>query len=231
MLSTIIVCAAATFWGSDAAVQPLPVASTQAVAISAKKPDPKASAVAPPKTDSAKTEQKPQPKAEKKAEQKPAAAAEQKTEKKFELLAIEQSVVDYTNAERARYGLPAFVVDPNLMATAPALHLDDNESATCAHRHGRRGKHCHGPADQPGRSSLLDEFVPAIGRTFSTAVIVASELLPSKPPKELYSGANSSCHDCPRAVPCPAWVCSLKNCDVLDTMVDLRNRPIGTSVQ
>jgi uncharacterized protein YkwD len=37
---------------------------------------------------------------------------------KLELLAIEQRIVDYTNAERARYGLPAFVVDPNLMATA-----------------------------------------------------------------------------------------------------------------
>ena len=45
-------------------------------------------------------------------------AAEPTVPKKLELLAIEQSIVDHTNAERARYGLPPFVVDANLMATA-----------------------------------------------------------------------------------------------------------------
>jgi uncharacterized protein YkwD len=45
-------------------------------------------------------------------------ATEPAAPKKLELLAIEQSIVDRTNAERARYGLPAFVVDANLMATA-----------------------------------------------------------------------------------------------------------------
>jgi uncharacterized protein YkwD len=49
----------------------------------------------------------------------PAAASQPgKTEQKLELLAIEQNIVDNTNAERARYGLPALVVDANLMATA-----------------------------------------------------------------------------------------------------------------
>jgi len=106
MLLTIVVCAAATFCGSDAAVQSQHVAPPQAAASSAKKLDPKAIVANPPQTDAAKTQQKTQPK------------PEQKSEKKPELLAIEQSIVDYTNAERARYGLPAFVVDPNLMATA-----------------------------------------------------------------------------------------------------------------
>lgn len=37
---------------------------------------------------------------------------------KVELIAIEQNIIDYTNAERARYGLPALQVDANLMNTA-----------------------------------------------------------------------------------------------------------------
>jgi uncharacterized protein YkwD len=41
-----------------------------------------------------------------------------KTAPKLEMYPIEQNIVDYTNAERARYGLPALVVDANLMATA-----------------------------------------------------------------------------------------------------------------
>jgi uncharacterized protein YkwD len=41
-----------------------------------------------------------------------------KAEPKSDLLAIEQNVVDCTNAERARYGLPALEVDTGLMATA-----------------------------------------------------------------------------------------------------------------
>ena len=38
--------------------------------------------------------------------------------KKLEVLAIEQSIVDLTNAERARNNLPALVIDAGLMATA-----------------------------------------------------------------------------------------------------------------
>ena len=49
---------------------------------------------------------------------KPAPATPPATTAKFEILAVEQSIVDYTNAERARYGLPALVIDPNLMASA-----------------------------------------------------------------------------------------------------------------
>ena len=49
----------------------------------------------------------------------PATPAVQQTQPpKFEMLAIEQSIVDATNAQRARYGLSALAVDQNLMATA-----------------------------------------------------------------------------------------------------------------
>jgi uncharacterized protein YkwD len=37
---------------------------------------------------------------------------------KFEMLTIEQNIVDATNSQRARYGLPALAVDVRLMATA-----------------------------------------------------------------------------------------------------------------
>ena len=40
------------------------------------------------------------------------------TEKKVELIPIEQHVVDYTNAERARYGRQPLQVDPQLMKSA-----------------------------------------------------------------------------------------------------------------
>ena len=49
---------------------------------------------------------------------KPAPATPPATTAKFELLAVEQSIVDCTNAERARYGLPALAIDPNLMNNA-----------------------------------------------------------------------------------------------------------------
>ena len=45
-------------------------------------------------------------------------AADPAAPKKLELLPIEQRIVDDTNAERVRYGLPALAVDANLMATA-----------------------------------------------------------------------------------------------------------------
>jgi uncharacterized protein YkwD len=45
-------------------------------------------------------------------------AAESQGGQKLELLAIEQNIVDLTNAERAKYNLPALVVDADLMATA-----------------------------------------------------------------------------------------------------------------
>jgi uncharacterized protein YkwD len=49
---------------------------------------------------------------------KPAPAQAPAAPPKFEILAIEQSIVNHTNAERARFGLPALAIDPNLMATA-----------------------------------------------------------------------------------------------------------------
>jgi len=67
-----------------------------------KKSEPKAHVVFRPQSDPPKKESKP----------------EQKAETKLELLPIEQNIVDYTNAERARSRLPAFVVDATLMATA-----------------------------------------------------------------------------------------------------------------
>jgi uncharacterized protein YkwD len=37
---------------------------------------------------------------------------------KFELIAVEKAIVDQTNAQRARYGLPPLAVDANLVRTA-----------------------------------------------------------------------------------------------------------------
>ena len=48
------------------------------------------------------------------ASAKPAAAKPAK----FEILPVEQSIVDLTNAERARFGLAPLAIDPGLMATA-----------------------------------------------------------------------------------------------------------------
>jgi len=49
-----------------------------------------------------------------KTEEKPAEKAKQG----LDLLPVEQSIVDYTNAERSRFGLQPMAVDANLMATA-----------------------------------------------------------------------------------------------------------------
>lgn len=124
MLSTIIACAATVFCATDPAVLSQPPVATQPAAQthSAKRVEfPKSSPQQPqtaapvkkkanpqvhvtyrPETEAPKIEPKPEPKAE----------------AKLELLAIEQKIVDGTNAERVRFGLPAFVVDANLMATA-----------------------------------------------------------------------------------------------------------------
>jgi len=120
MISTVFFCATTVLCLADNSVQSQPTpapqvttkppaSKTQAQAVNAqhdtageKKPEPKAHVAYRPQTDPPKTETKP----------------EQKAEKKLELLPIEQSIIDYTNAERARFGLPTFVVDANLMATA-----------------------------------------------------------------------------------------------------------------
>ncbi len=124
MLSTVVFCATAMFCAAEPAVQSQPASVPQAV-----------SQTQPPKSTEAKNTQPQPPKTatapEKKSDPQVRVAnrlptdpsqtepkSEQKTEQKLELLAIEQSIVDYTNAERARYGRPAFVVDANLMATA-----------------------------------------------------------------------------------------------------------------
>lgn len=124
MFSTIIVCATTMLCAADPATQSQPATPSQpsvqapaakpaepqtanpqqpATATAAvKKIEPQVRVADRPQTDPPKTEPKP----------------ERKTDRKLELLAIEQSIVDCTNTERARFGLPAFVVDPNLMATA-----------------------------------------------------------------------------------------------------------------
>ncbi len=121
MLLSIVVCVS-TMLGSDPGIQPLPIKTPLAAvatqpsqpsdtkhsqpqpdgAAAVKKSDPQPHVDYRPLTDSLKTDSKPQP----------------KTEAKLELIAIEQNILDCTNAERARYGLPAYVVDANLMATA-----------------------------------------------------------------------------------------------------------------
>jgi uncharacterized protein YkwD len=47
-------------------------------------------------------------------------AAQPPARKKIELIAVERIVVDHTNAERARYGLPPLEVDEDLMQSARA---------------------------------------------------------------------------------------------------------------
>ncbi len=42
----------------------------------------------------------------------------QESKKQLELLPIEENIVNYTNAERARFGLAALEIDPNLMESA-----------------------------------------------------------------------------------------------------------------
>jgi uncharacterized protein YkwD len=69
----------------------------------------------PAKTEPAKTETKTE---STKTEAGKTESAPVATTAKFEILAVEQSIVDLTNAERARFGLPALAIDPNLMNSA-----------------------------------------------------------------------------------------------------------------
>ena len=123
MVSTLIVCASTMFLLADSTAQsqpaggPQPAAQTpatrSAVDQTAKPQQPAAGAAAKKSDQQAGTVDRAQadpPKTEAKPERKP--------DRKLELLAIEQNIIDCTNTERARFGLPIFVVDPNLMATA-----------------------------------------------------------------------------------------------------------------
>ena len=124
MLSTVVFCATAMFCAAEPAGQPQPAVMSQAVS--------QTQAPIPTEAQNTKPQQlKTATAPEKKSEPQVRVTyrlptdpprmepkSEQKTEPKFELLAIEQGIVDNTNAERARYGRPAFVVDANLMATA-----------------------------------------------------------------------------------------------------------------
>ena len=83
----------------------------------------------------AKVEQKTEQKAEKKAQEPADKQANQKGDKKdspkkLELIAIEKHIVKVTNAERARYGLPALEVDEELMESARdhCIWMAQNES-------------------------------------------------------------------------------------------------------
>jgi uncharacterized protein YkwD len=108
MLSTLVTCAAiiACSTNPSAAADAQTAAQTAkpAVATPAAKPQPQTHTVYRPQTEPAKPA--------------PVAAPAAAPAAKFEILAVEQGIVDCTNAERARFGLPAFVIDPNLMATA-----------------------------------------------------------------------------------------------------------------
>jgi uncharacterized protein YkwD len=64
----------------------------------------------------------------------PAASVE-----KFQLIAIERAIVEQTNAQRARYGLPALEVDENLVESA-------RKHATWMARY-RSLQHSHGVAE------------------------------------------------------------------------------------
>ena len=72
--------------------------------------------------DAPATSQKPQPqpaiKAEQKATQGEPAELEEKEIDGVKVIAIEANLISYTNAERARYGLPPLEVDKELMESA-----------------------------------------------------------------------------------------------------------------
>ncbi len=55
---------------------------------------------------------------------------------KFELIAIEKAIVEQTNAQRARYGLPALVVDESLMKSARRHTIWMARSRSLQHSNG-----------------------------------------------------------------------------------------------
>jgi len=125
MLSTIVFCATIAFCAVEPAVQSQPAAMPQATSqaqITKPTETQNANSQQPKTTTAVVAEKKsaPQVRVTNRPQTNPQAEPklERKAEQKLELLAIEQNVVDNTNAERARYGLSAFVVDANLMATA-----------------------------------------------------------------------------------------------------------------
>lgn len=63
-------------------------------------------------------------------------SAQTKTEEDIELLDIERNIIEYTNAERVKYGLAAFQVDKELMETARehARWMARNRSMVHTHR-------------------------------------------------------------------------------------------------
>ncbi len=70
-----------------------------------------------------------------------AAAAEAKTTQpvaadQFELIAIEKAIVEQTNAQRVRYGLPALEVDVNLMKGARRHGIWMARNRSLQHSHG-----------------------------------------------------------------------------------------------
>jgi uncharacterized protein YkwD len=102
MLSTLVTCAALLACSSD----PSPATESQSAKPAAAEPvaetQPRTQTVYRPQTEPQQAE----------------SASDKETAPKFEILAVEQSIVDNTNAQRARYGLPALAIDKNLMITA-----------------------------------------------------------------------------------------------------------------
>lgn len=66
----------------------------------------------------------------------PTDAAQAKDPEEIELLDIERNIIEYTNAERVKYGLAAFQVDKELMETARehARWMARNRSMVHTHR-------------------------------------------------------------------------------------------------
>jgi len=100
MVASLALCAAisigADTQGPSSAVPPAPVQSTAARTATAQ----------PAASQAATVPAAPQP------------AVQKAAPKKVELITIERNVIDHTNAERARYGLPALEVDDELMESA-----------------------------------------------------------------------------------------------------------------
>ncbi len=83
---------------------------------------------------------------------------------KFEILAIEQSIVDSTNAQRAAVRTSSFGHRSEPDDHRPAARqLDGLVSPVLPFQYRRGGEHSHGPVQHPGSAWHMDEFVRPSG--------------------------------------------------------------------
>ena len=130
MISTIVLCAGTLLLGADASVDvkeaiapagqvalppPAPAAKPSTAPSNAAKPGATKQATTPPVAAPA---QPPVRVTNRLSVDLPALTPAKPEPPKFQLLAVEQGIVDGTNAERARFGLAPLAVDVNLMGTA-----------------------------------------------------------------------------------------------------------------